>query len=165
LEGQRLHQQQPAHGQLAARRGQLGATQHLLPLAQGGEPAVKDQPITQPEPFDPDNAVQWAEGFMEARCGLRNDGKIGPGYCGKKFKFRGCRIMGKLWVASVCNACSLKYDVVTAQGWLEPLRGQKLQYAEELAELLGCTPDQAAMEAYRYFGHLLRKANLKPKPS
>lgn len=63
---------------------------------------------------DPDNVVQWEDGFLPGRCGMLATGRIAKGYCGKLFQFRGCRISGRLIMASVCNECADKHGLGTA---------------------------------------------------
>jgi hypothetical protein len=69
---------------------------------------------------------------------MRGDGKVAPGFCGKKFRFRGCVIAGKSVVANCCNQCTLKYDIAHAT-----TPGLKMAWAVELAELIGCDIEYA----------------------
>jgi hypothetical protein len=107
-----------------------------------------------------------AEGvYRQTRCGLRYDGKLQAGHCGKPLRSPVWYILGRPMHSSVCEACYLKRDVVTDLGTLEPLSGRKKQHAEALARLLGVSPEEAAARAYEAFGYLVeRKDRTKPKP-
>jgi hypothetical protein len=104
------------------------------------------EPPLQPLPFRHER-VQWA-GSVPSRCGLRADGKIESGYCGRELRFRGCRIAGQLIVANVCNECALKFDAASG------LRSA----AEELAEMLGSDIGYALERARQAF------PRYQPKP-
>lgn len=79
---------------------------------------------------------------------MRVDGKIEFGYCGRRFRFRGCRIAGHLIVANVCNECALKFDAASG------LRSA----AEELAETFGSDIKYALEQAQKAF------PRYQPKP-
>jgi hypothetical protein len=52
-----------------------------------------------------------------------------------------------LTVASICNECSLKWDIVNTQ-----LRNRRFQLGAELADLLGCDTEHAIGAANEAFG-------------
>jgi hypothetical protein len=105
-----------------------------------------NKPPYNPMPDDPLGVVEWEPQYEQvARCGEKLLSKqLRDACCKRLFTFRACRILGRIYVASVCFRCDLEYEVAV---------NRRLDLVPELKKIGGYATDQIAIEmAERRFG-------------
>lgn len=103
----------------------------------------EEQIFTDPMPYDPLGLIEWVpEKTRVDRCGRKVTAPwIRKRCCRRLFRFRACRIQGGIVRATVCQRCTLEYDVV-----LGP-RGDRAERLKELAAFCSCSEAEALRAA------------------